>query len=187
MIEQHFEVTKVAGCATEAVITARCRGCQHTFDANTFILGPQNCRHELGMSFTLICPGCKIEATTTERESVIAAHEKYLEKLCQAWQAASGLEEFQCRFNDMNTLICRCQHWFTYDSATGSNCAQRNNGDVLIRCPACGVSDELTSQAVEVLSEIAKLTKRTKCTLIELQSVPRDARLESPFSQETSL
>jgi transcription elongation factor Elf1 len=169
MIEDKFTVRSMTGSPDDAVADVQCKMCKHRFEVHMHILKAQNCRHVLGKSMTVICPACKAESTTEEKESKIAGLELMAAELRQVidTHVAQDKTPFKTVSVDMENLILeleckRCGCEFLADCKGGKN-SVKTPGLLTITCPLCGAKDETTRQKavarLEIVAAIVHLKK----------------------------
>lgn len=164
MIEDKFDVKKLSGSPDDATAEVQCKACQHDFSVQLHILKAINCRHELGVSLTIICPQCHAEAMTTENESQIVILEQHAVELQQKIDdvMAKLPKRFTARKIDWQTLSmemeCKmCGADFVAKLQEGVN-SHFGPGKLTITCPLCGNADETTKEiALERLEAITAL------------------------------
>ncbi len=129
--------------------TMRCMDCEELFDVELFILAPKNCRHNLGESLTVICPKCKVEATSTVQEAKITYYTALKDKLNdniikQLEHIKSQPQKFEIggdlakvsTTSEMDVKCLKCSTQFKASPKTATN-AMYMNDKLTIVCPEC--------------------------------------------------
>lgn len=190
MIENHFIVLD-CDLSDPDMPTGkmRCKDCEELFDVEMFILAPKNCRHDLGESITVICPKCKIEATTTLKENRITFLKKLRDNVDRKIQKAldeiktvpkvfefgTDLDKLSAK-GQLDVKCLTCEHEFEADPIKQTN-AMYLKEKLTIICPECTelmvfdrthfkkcigiVNDSITLVAIEDL--LVKLTGEPEC------------------------
>jgi ribosomal protein L44E len=187
MIEDKFTVKMVKGTPSDIIVEAVCKECQHEFDVHMHILKAKNCRHELGRSITVVCPGCQAESTTTELESRICALEEIVTRLRK--KIDEHFVKYPTPFRskeadwDKMSMVLECQKCGTEFTAgiENSKNTKWQPGSLRITCPLCGNSHETTKDlSVERLQTVAAIMQ-----LHKVEQTLAHARKEGQHAAET--
>jgi uncharacterized Zn finger protein (UPF0148 family) len=180
MIEDKFEALDVVGESGNETVELSCKDCKHVFKANMNLVTPKNCEHELGRSVTIICPSCKVRASTTTTEHRAATEGDYLTTLEHTADVLrqqideyrqANKHKFTIKQMDLSgysaSMTClQCNTDFPINVKAGLNMKRVNDTTMMVMCPFCDNTETMErSQAIkniEMLGAVLQLNKLNK-------------------------